>query len=130
MTAVLSVGLAEGSSHVNWKKVRYTIVWWAVGFGVVMLCTSVLVAQGTFALALYTVHSCVVNAVCLWLTQHAVEFLAGSQSAIAGSMSPELFACILVCASVSVSVLAFLIIIEVFSCIGIQPARLFGSVPE
>ena len=64
MTAVLSVGLAEGSSHVNWKKVRYTIVWWAVGFGVVMLCTSVLVAQGTFVLALYTVHSCVVEAVC------------------------------------------------------------------
>ena len=49
MTAVLSVGLAEGSGHVNWKKVRYTIVWWAVGFGVVMACTAALVAQGMLA---------------------------------------------------------------------------------
>ena len=99
MTAVLSVGLAEGSSHVNWKKVRYTIVWWAVGFGVVMLCTSVLVAQGTFVLALYTVHRCVidvVDVVCLWVTQHATGLLAGAQSARTWSMCFEQFACIFV----------------------------------
>lgn len=56
VTAVLSVGLAEGSGHVNWKKVRYTIVWWAVGFGVVMVCTAALVAQGTLT-SLQVVYS-------------------------------------------------------------------------
>lgn len=47
VTAVCSVGLAEGSSHVNWRKVRYTVVWWAAGFAIVMVSTAALVAQGT-----------------------------------------------------------------------------------
>lgn len=55
LTAVLAVGLAEGSSHCNGRQVRYTIVWWAVSFAVVMLSTSILVAQGT--LALHQPHS-------------------------------------------------------------------------
>ena len=63
VTAVLSVGLAEGSSHVNWKKIRYTIVWWAVGFGVVMLCTVALVAQGMPASLQACVQSAAVYAV-------------------------------------------------------------------
>ena len=58
VTAVSSVGLAEGSGHVNWKKVRYTIVWWSVGFGVVMVCTAALVAQGLLALLLVLCAVC------------------------------------------------------------------------
>ena len=46
MTAVTAVGLAEGSSHVNWKKVQATLVWYAVGFAAVMVSTYGLVAQG------------------------------------------------------------------------------------
>ena len=42
VTAVSSVGLAEGSSHVNWQEVRYNIDWWVVGCGVVILCTLIL----------------------------------------------------------------------------------------
>ncbi|DBA79742.1 hypothetical protein WJX77_004526 [Trebouxia sp. C0004] len=48
-TAVAAVGLAEGSSHVNWKKVWSILVWWIVGFAVVMGSTSLVIAQGMYA---------------------------------------------------------------------------------
>jgi len=43
---VAAVGLVEGSSHVNWKKVFSLLVWWIVGFAVVMGSTSLVIAQG------------------------------------------------------------------------------------
>ncbi|KAL0050688.1 hypothetical protein WJX82_005191 [Trebouxia sp. C0006] len=48
-TAVAAVGLVEGSSHVNWKKVFSLLVWWIVGFAVVMGSTSLVIAQGIYA---------------------------------------------------------------------------------
>lgn len=50
--AVAAVGLAEGSSHVNWKKLRDMLVWWILGFTAVMLSTWGLVAQGDLLLCL------------------------------------------------------------------------------
>lgn len=45
-SAVSAVGLAEGSSHINWKLLGKTWLWWIAGYGLVLLFTSLLVAQG------------------------------------------------------------------------------------
>ena len=44
--AVAAVGLAEGTSHVNWRLLAKILVWWVAGFCLTMVATSALVAQG------------------------------------------------------------------------------------
>ena len=46
VSAVIAVGLVEGTSHVNWRVLNKIVLWWIVGFCLVMLTTSLLVAQG------------------------------------------------------------------------------------
>ena len=48
VSAVTAVGLAEGSSHINRTMLLSTLRWCLVGFALVLLCTSALVAQGHF----------------------------------------------------------------------------------
>lgn len=45
--AVIAVGLVEGSlRHTNVKLLTTLLLWWFLGFGAVILGTTVLVAQG------------------------------------------------------------------------------------
>ena len=44
--SVVAVGLAEGTSHVNWGLLGTILLWWIVGFGVVIMLTGALTAQG------------------------------------------------------------------------------------
>ena len=46
VSAVTAVGVAEGTSHVNWRMLARILLWWITGFVIVLLATSVLVAQG------------------------------------------------------------------------------------
>lgn len=46
VSAVTAVGLVEGTSHINWRVLNKILLWWIVGFCLVMLTTSLLVAQG------------------------------------------------------------------------------------
>ena len=54
VAAVTTVGLTEGSSHVNWKVFTTHLMWWFTGFLVVLGATYALVAQGQ---ALAPAHS-------------------------------------------------------------------------
>lgn len=54
MSTVMAVGLAEGSSHVHWRKVRQILGWWFFGFFLVLCFSAALVAQG--ALSFYMVY--------------------------------------------------------------------------
>ena len=46
VSSVVAIGLVEGSSHVNWKLLCTTLLWWAVGFFVTIVVTALCVAQG------------------------------------------------------------------------------------
>lgn len=46
ISAVTAVGLAEGSSHVHWRRVRHILGWWFFGFFLVLCFSAALVAQG------------------------------------------------------------------------------------
>lgn len=46
VSAVTAVGIAEGTSHVNWRLLAKILMWWIVGFCLTMLSTSALIAQG------------------------------------------------------------------------------------
>ena len=56
ISAVWAVGLAEGASHVNWRKIFTIACWWAGSLIPVFLVTAALLAQGmllcTFAKSL------------------------------------------------------------------------------
>ena len=41
-----AVGIAEGTSHVNWRLLAKILLWWIVGFCLTMVTTSALIAQG------------------------------------------------------------------------------------
>ena len=47
---MVAVGLAEGTSHVNWSLLRTILLWWVVGFGVVIMLTGAFVSQGKLEL--------------------------------------------------------------------------------
>ena len=46
IAAVTTIGLVEGSSHVNWRKLMTHVTWWFFGFFCVLLATAALAAQG------------------------------------------------------------------------------------
>ena len=46
VSGVVAVGFAEGTQHVNWKLLGSILLWWISGFGLVLLVTCALVAQG------------------------------------------------------------------------------------
>lgn len=46
VSAVTAVGIAEGTSHVNWRLLAKILMWWIVGFCLTMVTTSALIAQG------------------------------------------------------------------------------------
>ena len=46
LSAVAAVGIAEGTSHVNWRLLAKILLWWIVGFCLTMVTTSALIAQG------------------------------------------------------------------------------------
>ena len=48
-SAVTAVGLAEGSSHVHWRKFRQILGWWFAGFFLVLGFSAALAAQGLYA---------------------------------------------------------------------------------
>ena len=47
VSAVAAVGIAEGTSHVNWRLLAKILLWWIVGFCLTVVTTSALIAQGT-----------------------------------------------------------------------------------
>ena len=48
--SVVGVGLAEGTSHVNWSMLGTILLWWIVGFGAVIMLTAAFIAQGKLCL--------------------------------------------------------------------------------
>ena len=65
VSAVTAVGLVEGSSHVNWKMLFSMLLWWTVGFALVMVCTSALVAQGHLHLHCGLFSYCITDDSCM-----------------------------------------------------------------
>ncbi|KAL0049305.1 hypothetical protein WJX82_010880 [Trebouxia sp. C0006] len=49
VSAVAAVGLAEGTSHVNWRLLAKILLWWVAGFCLTMVATSALIAQGMYS---------------------------------------------------------------------------------
>ena len=47
ISAVWAVGLAEGASHVNWRKILTIVCWWLGSLIPVFLAAAALLAQGT-----------------------------------------------------------------------------------
>ena len=47
ISAVWAVGLAEGLSHVNWRKVLTIVLWWIGSLIPVFLAAAAVLAQGT-----------------------------------------------------------------------------------
>ena len=47
MTAVVAVGLVEGTTHVNWPKVGQILKWWLGTLIPLVLITALLFGQGT-----------------------------------------------------------------------------------
>ena len=46
VSAVAAVGIAEGTSHVNWRLLAKILLWWIVGFCLTVATTCALIAQG------------------------------------------------------------------------------------
>ena len=46
VSSVMAVGLVEGTSHVHWRLIYKTLMWWICGFIITIHITSALVAQG------------------------------------------------------------------------------------
>ena len=46
VSSVMAIGLVEGTSHVHWRLIYKTLVWWICGFLITIALTSALVAQG------------------------------------------------------------------------------------
>ncbi|KAL3134299.1 hypothetical protein ABBQ38_006561 [Trebouxia sp. C0009 RCD-2024] len=49
VAAVAAVGVAEGSSHLHWKKLFQILYWPFFGFITVLFFTAAFVAQGMYA---------------------------------------------------------------------------------
>ena len=52
VSSVIAVGLVEGSSHVHWRLVYKTLIWWTFGFLLTMVITTFLVAQGLLPMSM------------------------------------------------------------------------------
>ena len=50
VTAVVAVGLVEGTTHVNWAKVKQILGWWIATLIPLFLITAALFGQGMAAL--------------------------------------------------------------------------------
>ena len=51
ISAVWAVGLAEGASHVNWRKILTILCWWVGSLIPIFLAAAALLAQGMNAVA-------------------------------------------------------------------------------
>ena len=47
---MVAVGLAEGTSHLNWSLLGTILLWWSAGSGVTIMLTAAFVAQGKLVL--------------------------------------------------------------------------------
>ena len=46
VSAVIAVGLVEGTRHVNWRMLVSILKWWVLGYAAVIAGTAALVFQG------------------------------------------------------------------------------------